>query len=647
MTMEERRRTELGARNLNTKNPSVTVVMRNSSVYCHFLVSIPSAFAKQWLPRKLVRVTLVDSGGQKSTARWAGNRKKSACLKSFREFSLSHCLEEGDALVFELMDPNPNNPVFLVHVFRVVELPSTRMSPKDWETHYKLDVMIGTMKPVVPLQAYQRRYDGQSRMLQANQPLSSGSEDEQDEPSGVSLQPPMLSELSPKSKTKAIYSALVKRKTIGNKENGYSDPVQHDLGEDTSSTVEKLAHTAQGQIENYADKATHIFQLERLGRQQISRDIMPIFKKNPRIDADGPEAVIAGLSNQACREQVEHVHDKPDSKAGFHASHVADDTSQNAKNVKPMVPKTPKKEPLEEVGPPKEGKKTRRKTTQRREGRDDFLQVAVGETSNWEPQDLNLSRQENIEISDVLRKTLLGSEPKNGVSQPLVPSTHELELLLDSNASRPDPLSRTKDLQDNKRFISGSNYQDQTGMHGTEHSVRNQKVSIAADQQTLDRVGAVENEQWLKPKPEPVHGGDIVRGMRCEGGSCVESGQLEVPRPGKEKGGLVKVDTTTQFKQVFFGSIIDGVRSEVGAHNSDAERKRLCHVEQGLTPKTRDRVDRWQFLQPGMVVNSNADKNVQASNNNNNRISWFNHPSIVSQAGKAQASATWEKRREK
>lgn len=38
VTMEERRRAELAARNLNTQNPSVTVVMRNSCVYCHFLV---------------------------------------------------------------------------------------------------------------------------------------------------------------------------------------------------------------------------------------------------------------------------------------------------------------------------------------------------------------------------------------------------------------------------------------------------------------------------------------------------------------------------------------------------------------------------------------------------------------------------------
>lgn len=219
------------------------------------LQSIPSAFAKQWLPRKLVRVTLMDSGGQKSTARWAGNRKKSACLKSFREFSLSHCLEEGDALVFELMDANPNNPAFLVHVFRVVELPSARMSPKDWENHYKLDVMIGTIKPVVPLQAYQRRYDGESRILQAYQPLSSDSEDDlnEDEPPQTSSQPSTLSLLPSKSKTKAIYSARVRRKTFGNEENGHSDSVQDDAGEGTSRSVETVTHIGHGHAEIYGE----------------------------------------------------------------------------------------------------------------------------------------------------------------------------------------------------------------------------------------------------------------------------------------------------------------------------------------------------------------------------------------------------------
>lgn len=48
VTMEERRRAELGARNLNTKNPSVTVVMRNSSVYCHFLVVGQALNLRRW-----------------------------------------------------------------------------------------------------------------------------------------------------------------------------------------------------------------------------------------------------------------------------------------------------------------------------------------------------------------------------------------------------------------------------------------------------------------------------------------------------------------------------------------------------------------------------------------------------------------------
>jgi hypothetical protein len=100
-------------------------------VYCHFTVSIPSAFVKQWLPKKLVGVTLIDSAGHKSTARWAGNRKSSACLKGFKAFSRTHKLEEGDTLVFELIDSNPENLVFLIHVFRVVELSDSGFTPQE------------------------------------------------------------------------------------------------------------------------------------------------------------------------------------------------------------------------------------------------------------------------------------------------------------------------------------------------------------------------------------------------------------------------------------------------------------------------------------------------------------------------------------
>jgi len=97
------------------------------------LQSIPSVFAKQWLPKKLVGVTLIDSAGQKSTARWAGNRKSSACLKGFKAFSQTHKLEEGDTLVFELMDSNPENLVFLIHVFRVVELVDSEFPSQEFD----------------------------------------------------------------------------------------------------------------------------------------------------------------------------------------------------------------------------------------------------------------------------------------------------------------------------------------------------------------------------------------------------------------------------------------------------------------------------------------------------------------------------------
>ncbi len=116
------------------------IVQPLTQVHCGFVIlqSIPCMFAKRWLPSALMRVTLVDSAGQSFTARWIGNRKKSQCLKSFRDFSISHCLEEGDACIFELMDPNPGTLVFKVHIFRVVELKSGECGPDDWQKHYHL-----------------------------------------------------------------------------------------------------------------------------------------------------------------------------------------------------------------------------------------------------------------------------------------------------------------------------------------------------------------------------------------------------------------------------------------------------------------------------------------------------------------------------
>lgn len=76
----------------------------------------------------------------------------------------------------------------------------------------------------------------------------------------------------------------------------------------------------------------------------------------------------------------------------------------------------------------------------------------------------------------------------------------------------------------------------------------------------------------------------------------------------------VTLDTTTQFKQVFFGSIFDKVGSEVGAHHSNAERKGHCYTELRTALESRGHANRWQCL-PEMVFNSTADPDVEAGNN--------------------------------
>jgi hypothetical protein len=376
-------------------------------------------------------------------------------------------------------------------------------------------------------------------------------------------------------------------------------------------------------IVDAADKATHISQLESLGRHPISCDIMPLQKRNLRTDGHGLESENATPTTRAQREQVNDVRDKADTEAGFHASHLENSVSQVVHDFKPLVTKVPKTEPVEEVCPPKESKRIRRKTTLRREGRDDFLQVTLGEPTNWQLQGSQYNRQENLVTSDVHKKAQMTSEmttrqfDSGGVSRDLVSSTHRsLELI-----------SSTEDLQENNFFISGSNHLSEASTLEADHLVRNSHVSATTDCPALDKLGSDTGVHWLKPKPEPVNGGDGVLVMAREGNYGTENGNLKVVRPDQGEGTLVKLDTTTQFKQVFFGSIFDKVGSEVGAHHSDAERKRHRYMELGTALETRDHANRWQCL-PEMVLNSTADVDVQADNN---KIPWLNHPSVAGQ----------------
>lgn len=264
-------------------------------------------------------------------------------------------------------------------------------------------------------------------------------------------------------------------------------------------------------IVNAADKATHISQLERLGRQQISRDIMPLLKRNIRIDGHGLESENATQTTQAQREQVNDIRDKADTEAGFHASHLENDVSQVALDVKPLITKVPKTESVEEVCPPKESKRIRRKTTLRREGRDDFLQVTLGEPTNWLFQGPQYNRQENLVTSDVHKKTLIGSEMTSrqldsGVSRDLVPSTHSsLELQDDANAPKLGLKRSSKDFPENiEQFISGLNHPSAARIQEADHLVRNQHDSATVDCPALDKSGSDAGVHWLQPKTEPI-----------------------------------------------------------------------------------------------------------------------------------------------
>lgn len=220
-----------------------------------------------------------------------------------------------------------------------------------------------------------------------------------------------------------------------------------------------------------ADKATHISQLERLGRQQISRDIMPMLKGNMWIDGHAVESET--ITPATHRKQVSHRQDKADTEMSVHASHLENGAGQLVQICEPLATIVPKSEPVEEVVvPPKESKRIRRKTTLRREGRDDFLQITFGEITNWQSENSHRNRQENLKTIDVLKKALIGTEMTARHSE-----------------------------------IKGTS-QDVESDQETEHPVRFQPLSATTDLPPVDTVGTDGGVHWLKPKPEHGHGGD-------------------------------------------------------------------------------------------------------------------------------------------
>ncbi|KAK7276141.1 hypothetical protein RIF29_17274 [Crotalaria pallida] len=88
---------------LQSKNPSFIKSMVRSHVYSCFWLGLPSRFCEDHLPKTQCDMILEDENGSEYDAVYIG--KRSGLSGGWRAFALEHKLDDGDALVFELIEP--------------------------------------------------------------------------------------------------------------------------------------------------------------------------------------------------------------------------------------------------------------------------------------------------------------------------------------------------------------------------------------------------------------------------------------------------------------------------------------------------------------------------------------------------------------
>ncbi|KAK9280499.1 hypothetical protein L1049_014191 [Liquidambar formosana] len=89
--------------NLQSQNPSFVKSMVRSHVYSCFWLGLPSKFCEDCLPKTLLDMVLEDENGSEYEATYIG--KRTGLSGGWRAFALDHKLDDGDALVFELIEP--------------------------------------------------------------------------------------------------------------------------------------------------------------------------------------------------------------------------------------------------------------------------------------------------------------------------------------------------------------------------------------------------------------------------------------------------------------------------------------------------------------------------------------------------------------
>lgn len=104
--------------NLQSDKPFFIKTMVRSHVYSCFWLGLPTRFCQDHLPKSTVDVLLVDEEGLEYEALFIG--KRTGLSGGWRAFALDHKLDDGDALVFELVEPTK----FKVYIVRASQCSS-------------------------------------------------------------------------------------------------------------------------------------------------------------------------------------------------------------------------------------------------------------------------------------------------------------------------------------------------------------------------------------------------------------------------------------------------------------------------------------------------------------------------------------------
>lgn len=335
---------------------------------------------------------------------------------------------------------------------------------------------------------------------------------------------------------------------------------------------------------------------------------MPLLNKTmPRTDGtmNKPE-----VPTRSATTYTEHVSDKAGADGISNGSHTENGwTTQVVQNGVQTVTRIPKVEPVENVSPPKERTRVRRKTTKRREaGQDEFLPITLGDARNWEGENLAHSKEDHPGPNDSFHNNTGGERCSN--------PCQDDNLLCRESGGLVRRMPKSEPLAEDVQGVRplGSHPRD------LEISAMDRQMISPPNVPNFNREGIESGLQWLQvpqtaehiarrhPKEEPS-GEHNALGEAFTSRNKVnhhpESGHVDVVGQDKGEASTVDMDSRTHFRHVFFGSVFNKVGSEVGAHVPNLEKRRL-QFPVGLTSEAGNR---WQF--PEAESASPVDKKGQ------------------------------------